>query len=78
MLSTIWSHIDPYLRTKTVRQDGTVSHAKSRQGQLSWRTCYNNLMKEGQNWLPSKRNARAREIPAGVLETGAAVAPFEA
>ena len=78
MWSTIWSHIDPYLRTKTVRRDGTVSHAKSRQGQLSWRTCYNNLMKEGKNWLPSNRLGRAREIPAGVLETGPAVGPFEA
>ena len=61
MWSTIWPHVDPYLRTQTVRKSGETSEEKSRQGQISWRTLYNKLMKDGRNWLPSK-NGRSCEI----------------
>jgi hypothetical protein len=62
MWSTIWPRLDPHLRTQTTRSDGGISEAKSRQGQISWRTLYNKLMKDGKNWLPSKvaRNADSR------------------
>ena len=62
MWSTIWPLADPYLRTQTVRKNGETSEAKSRQGQISWRTFYNKLMKDGRNWLPSK-NVSSREMP---------------
>ena len=62
MWSTIWPLADPYLRTHTLRKNGEMSEAKSRQGQISWRTFYNKLMKDGRNWLPSK-NVSSREMP---------------
>ena len=58
MWSTIWPLLDPHLRTQTTRSDGGISEAKSRQGQISWRTLYNKLMKDGKNWLPSKNVGR--------------------
>ena len=54
MWSTIWPLVAPYLRTQTVRKNGETSEDKSRQGQISWRTLYNKLIKDGKNWLPSK------------------------
>ena len=65
MWSTIWPHVDPYLRTQTVRKSGETSEEKSRQGQISWRTLYNKLMKDGRNWLPSK-NVRSCEISGSI------------
>ena len=53
MWSTIWPHLEPHLRTLT-KHNGVVSHEKSRQGQMSWRTLYNKFTKDGKNWLPSK------------------------
>ena len=43
----IWRHLEPYLRTVTTRKDGEVTDKKSRQGQISWRTCYNKLIQDG-------------------------------
>ena len=54
MWSTIWPLLDPHLHTQTTHSDGGISEAKSRQGQISWRTLYNKLIKDGKNWLPSK------------------------
>ena len=58
MWSTIWLLVDPYFRTQTVRKNGETSEDKSRQGQISWRTFYNKLIKDGKNWLPSKNVGR--------------------
>ena len=52
--STIWPLVDPYLRTQTVRKNDETSEDKSQQGQISWHTFYNKLIKDGKNWLPSK------------------------
>ncbi len=45
MWSTIWSRLDPFLRTNTLKKNGEISVEKSRQGQMAWRTCYNKLSK---------------------------------
>ena len=38
--STIWCKLDPYMRTKTQRdKNSSTTYHKSRQGQISWRTC---------------------------------------
>ena len=42
----MWSKLDPYLRTETQAKNG-ISFHKSRQGQLSRRTCYNKMLKAG-------------------------------
>ena len=54
MWSTIWRHLGPDLRTVTTRKDGEVTDEKSRQGQISWRTCYNKLIQDGKIFVPSK------------------------
>ena len=54
MWSTIWRHLEPYLRTVTTRKDGKVTDKKSRQGQIAWRTCYNKLIQDGKKIVPSK------------------------
>ena len=43
--SVIWEDLDPYLRTEGKCSSGT-DLAKSRKGQISWRTCYNNMQKK--------------------------------
>ena len=58
MWSTIWPLVDPHLRTQTTHRDGGISKEKSRQGQISWRTFYNKLMKDGKNWLSLKKVGR--------------------
>jgi len=46
--STIWPKLDPFLRTKMQRTgDDQPSRDKSRQGQIGWRTCYNNMQEQG-------------------------------
>ena len=45
--STIWCHLDPFLRTKTDKVN-VKKEDKSRKGQISWRTCYNKLSRKGQ------------------------------
>ena len=42
--STIWNRLDNYLLTKgNSNKIGCMD--KSRKGQISWRTCYNNMQK---------------------------------
>ena len=42
--STIWHRLDPYLRTEgNSNKIGCME--KSRKGQISWITCYNNMQK---------------------------------
>ena len=46
--STILCKLDPYLRTKTQRdKNSSTTYHKSRQGQITWRTCYNRIYAEG-------------------------------
>ncbi len=45
MWSTIWSRLDPFLRTNTLKKNGEISVEKSRQVQMAWRSCYNKLSK---------------------------------
>ena len=54
MWSTIWHHLEPYLRTVTKRKNGKESDKQSRQGQIAWRTCYNKLIQEGKTVVPLK------------------------
>ena len=47
LLSTIWCSLDPYLRTKTQRnKNSSTTYHKSRQGQITWRICYNKMYAE--------------------------------
>ena len=43
--STIWHRLDPCLRTE-INSNKTGCMEKSRKGQISWRTCYNNMQKK--------------------------------
>ena len=54
MWSSIWSRIEPFMRTLTPRKNGGVTAEKSRQGQIAWRTVYNKLLRHGRKWCPSK------------------------
>ena len=49
--SGIWKDLDQYLRTESSSNRNDVASAKmrdkSRKGQVSWRTCYNNMQKKG-------------------------------
>ena len=72
MWSSIWSRIEPFMRTLTPRKNGGVTDEKSRQGQISWRTVYNKLNRHGKNWYPSKcaeAMTRANEL-TGASENG--------
>ena len=62
MWSAIWPHLEPHLRTLTPCEKGGTSHEKSRQGQISWRTCYNKLVRHGTNWLPYRENVAGRAV----------------
>ena len=42
--STIWHRLDSYLRTE-INSNKIGFMEKSRKGQISWRTCYNNMQK---------------------------------
>ena len=42
------------MRTLTPLKNGGVTDEKSRQGQISWRTVYNKLVRHGKNWIPSR------------------------
>ena len=68
MWSAIWPRLEPYLRTQTMHKNGKISDKKSRQGQISWRTCYNKLYQDGKNGLPSK-SVTPREMPAVTVQT---------
>ena len=57
MWSTIWPRLDPFLRTNTIKKNGEISVEKSRQGQMSWRTCFNKLSKH----LVEERVERERD-----------------
>ena len=54
MWSTIWRHLEPYLRTVTTCKDGKVTNEKSHQGQIAWRTCYSKLIQDDKTCAPSK------------------------
>ena len=43
--STIWHRLDPYLLTK-VNGKKIGCTERSRKGQISWKTCYNNMQKK--------------------------------
>ena len=58
MWSMIWPRIEPFMRMLTPLKNGGVTDEKSRQGQISWRTVYNKLLRHGKNWIPS-RHAQA-------------------
>ena len=50
-ITALWTRIqenlDPYLRTESeVQSNNARSLDKSRKGQISWRTCYNNMQKK--------------------------------
>ena len=44
--STIWPRLDPCLRTETKGKRGAVLVHKSRNGQITWKTCYNEMQKK--------------------------------
>ena len=43
----LFGELEPYLCTATHNEDNQVSYAKSRQGQIFYRTCYNNMQRSG-------------------------------
>ena len=72
MWSKIWHRIEPFMRTLTPLKNGGVTDEKSRQGQISWRTVHNKLVRHGRNWYPSKcaeAMTRANEL-TGASENG--------
>ena len=52
MWSAVWPHLDAYLRTVSGHKEMTLE--KRRQGQMSWRTCYNKLNDMGCKGRPSQ------------------------
>ena len=73
MWSTIWPRIEPFMRTLTPLKNGGVTNEKSRQGQISWRTVYNKLLRHGKNWIPSRHAqaiTRTNELTGASLKNG--------